>query len=216
MAVDDGPRHFEPWPSGTPELASPSTYFHTIPTGGQLSPFIRGVMENDRISPENQVFSLIFYKLGKYVFSSPDNAHPFAFPQRSSSPYFIGDETFNDSDIINNLINYEDGRKPDSLRAEVKQVEIVGRNPLPRKKDLKTILLITCQSSSPTSPKVILHSRCNYKINNGRNIRDFEHRKVERISQDASKARPFFPPSRIHLADISCGPQREDEWGKTP
>ncbi|GFV01079.1 hypothetical protein TNCV_1010001 [Trichonephila clavipes] len=33
-----------------------------------------------------------------------------AFSQRSSSPRLIEDETFNDSDIINNLINYEDGQ----------------------------------------------------------------------------------------------------------
>ncbi|GFU59474.1 hypothetical protein TNCV_3202771 [Trichonephila clavipes] len=42
-----------------------------------------------------------------------------AFSQRSSSPGLIEDETFKDSDIINNLIDYEDGQEePDSLRAE--------------------------------------------------------------------------------------------------
>ncbi|GFU13895.1 transposable element Tcb1 transposase [Trichonephila clavipes] len=41
----------------------------------------------------------------------PDNAHSVAFSQRSSSPRLIEDETFNDSDIINNLINYEDTRR---------------------------------------------------------------------------------------------------------
>ncbi|GFW44608.1 hypothetical protein TNCV_4481531 [Trichonephila clavipes] len=30
---------------------------------------------------------------------------------RESSPRLIEDETFNDSDIINNLINYEDGQE---------------------------------------------------------------------------------------------------------
>ncbi|GFX65896.1 uncharacterized protein TNCV_13171 [Trichonephila clavipes] len=41
------------------------------------------------------------------------------FSQRSSSPRLIEDETFNDSDIINNLIDYEDGQEePDSLRAD--------------------------------------------------------------------------------------------------
>ncbi|GFS51398.1 uncharacterized protein TNCV_548761 [Trichonephila clavipes] len=106
-------------------------------------------------SHESQVLPLIFYKLGKYVFSisqalspqspaplrdagvyvtpqkcshfktlcsfvikSPDNAHSVAFSQRSISPRLIEDETFNDSDIINNLINFEDGQEEsDSLRA---------------------------------------------------------------------------------------------------
>ncbi|GFV61224.1 hypothetical protein TNCV_500161 [Trichonephila clavipes] len=39
--------------------------------------------------------------------------------QRSSSLRLIEDETFNDSGIINNLIDYEDGQEePDSLRAD--------------------------------------------------------------------------------------------------
>ncbi|GFX58382.1 hypothetical protein TNCV_306721 [Trichonephila clavipes] len=42
---------------------------------------------------------------------SPDNAHSVALSQRSSSPRLIEDETFNDSDIINNLINNEDGQE---------------------------------------------------------------------------------------------------------
>ncbi|GFU37323.1 hypothetical protein TNCV_4273111 [Trichonephila clavipes] len=42
---------------------------------------------------------------------SPDNAHSVAFSQRSSSPRLIEDETFNDSDIINDLKNYEDGQE---------------------------------------------------------------------------------------------------------
>ncbi|GFY24584.1 uncharacterized protein TNCV_1016301 [Trichonephila clavipes] len=42
-----------------------------------------------------------------------------AFSQRSSSPRLIEDKTFNDSDLINNLIDYEDGQEePDSLRAD--------------------------------------------------------------------------------------------------
>ncbi|GFV65101.1 uncharacterized protein TNCV_2304081 [Trichonephila clavipes] len=50
---------------------------------------------------------------------SPDNAHSVAFSQRSSSTRLIEDETFNDSDIINNLIDYKDGQEePDSLRAD--------------------------------------------------------------------------------------------------
>ncbi|GFV53892.1 uncharacterized protein TNCV_166591 [Trichonephila clavipes] len=50
---------------------------------------------------------------------SPDNAHSVALSERSSSPRLIEDETFNDSDIMNNLIDYEDGQEePDSLRAK--------------------------------------------------------------------------------------------------
>ncbi|GFW85552.1 uncharacterized protein TNCV_852041 [Trichonephila clavipes] len=81
--------------------------------------------------PESQVLPLISHKLGKYIFStlqealficykqSPDNAHSVAFSQRSSSPRLTEDEIFNDSNIINNLILYEDGQEePDSLRAD--------------------------------------------------------------------------------------------------
>ncbi|GFS75325.1 uncharacterized protein TNCV_719861 [Trichonephila clavipes] len=50
---------------------------------------------------------------------SPDNVHSVAFSQRSSSPLLIEDETFNDSDIINNLMDYEDRQEePDSLRVD--------------------------------------------------------------------------------------------------
>ncbi|GFW02457.1 hypothetical protein TNCV_2454741 [Trichonephila clavipes] len=43
----------------------------------------------------------------------------FAFFQLSSSPRLIEDETFNDSDIMNNLIDSEDGQEePDSLRVD--------------------------------------------------------------------------------------------------
>ncbi|GFX12309.1 uncharacterized protein TNCV_63551 [Trichonephila clavipes] len=50
---------------------------------------------------------------------SPDNAHSVAFSQRSSSPHLVEDETFNDNDIINNSMDYEDGHEePDSLRAD--------------------------------------------------------------------------------------------------
>ncbi|GFX14261.1 uncharacterized protein TNCV_1767551 [Trichonephila clavipes] len=50
---------------------------------------------------------------------SQDNAHSVAFSQCSSSPRLIEDEAFNDSDIIHNLIDYEDGQEdPDSLRAD--------------------------------------------------------------------------------------------------
>ncbi|GFS66784.1 uncharacterized protein TNCV_230041 [Trichonephila clavipes] len=50
---------------------------------------------------------------------SPDNAHSVAFSRHSSSSRLIEVETFNDNDIINNLIDYEDGQEePDSLRAD--------------------------------------------------------------------------------------------------
>ncbi|GFU95967.1 hypothetical protein TNCV_253181 [Trichonephila clavipes] len=39
------------------------------------------------------------------------NSPSIAFSQRSSSPRLIEDETFNNSDNINNLINYEDGHE---------------------------------------------------------------------------------------------------------
>ncbi|PRD19947.1 UNVERIFIED_CONTAM: hypothetical protein NCL1_55980 [Trichonephila clavipes] len=53
------------------------------------------------------------------LISLSDNAHSAAFSRRSSSPRLIEDETFNDSDIINNLIDYEDGQEePDSLRTD--------------------------------------------------------------------------------------------------
>ncbi|GFX34314.1 uncharacterized protein TNCV_3226611 [Trichonephila clavipes] len=45
--------------------------------------------------------------------------HSVAFSQRSSSPRLTEDETFNDSDIIHNLINYEDGEEEqDSLKED--------------------------------------------------------------------------------------------------
>ncbi|GFX43420.1 uncharacterized protein TNCV_4874401 [Trichonephila clavipes] len=49
---------------------------------------------------------------------SPDNAHSVAFPQRSSSPRLIEDETFNYSDFINNLIDYEDGQEAGFFESE--------------------------------------------------------------------------------------------------
>ncbi|GFV95612.1 uncharacterized protein TNCV_4576131 [Trichonephila clavipes] len=69
------------------------------------------VMRNTTKSCQDALF--IGYK------QSPDNAHSVAFSQRSSSPHLIVDETFNDSDIINNMIDYEDGQEePDSLRVD--------------------------------------------------------------------------------------------------
>ncbi|GFT46494.1 uncharacterized protein TNCV_3183781 [Trichonephila clavipes] len=50
---------------------------------------------------------------------SLDNARSVAFLQRNISTHLIEDKTFNDSGIINNLIDYEDGhKKPDSLRED--------------------------------------------------------------------------------------------------
>ncbi|GFX59467.1 uncharacterized protein TNCV_2342031 [Trichonephila clavipes] len=47
-----------------------------------------------------------FKTLCSFLINSPDRAHSIiAFSQRSSSPRLIEDETFNDSDIINNLID---------------------------------------------------------------------------------------------------------------
>ncbi|GFS76708.1 hypothetical protein TNCV_1622791 [Trichonephila clavipes] len=56
--------------------------------------------------------------LATRVLPPPSDAG-FAFSQRSSNQRLIADETFNESDIINNLIYYEDGQEePDSLRAD--------------------------------------------------------------------------------------------------
>ncbi|GFT23447.1 uncharacterized protein TNCV_2017011 [Trichonephila clavipes] len=51
-----------------------------------------------------------------YYKQSPDNACLVAFSQFASSPCLIEEEIFNDSEFINNLIDYEDGQEePDSL-----------------------------------------------------------------------------------------------------
>ncbi|GFY09647.1 uncharacterized protein TNCV_381421 [Trichonephila clavipes] len=44
---------------------------------------------------------------------SPNNAHSVAFSEHTKSSRLIEDEIFNDRDIINHLIDYEEG--PDSL-----------------------------------------------------------------------------------------------------
>ncbi|GFV63378.1 uncharacterized protein TNCV_3286201 [Trichonephila clavipes] len=59
-----------------------------------------------------------FKTLCSFVIKSQDNVHSVALSQLSSNPRLIEDETFNDSDIINDLIDYEDGQEPDSLRAD--------------------------------------------------------------------------------------------------
>ncbi|GFX37751.1 hypothetical protein TNCV_3116021 [Trichonephila clavipes] len=91
-------------------------------------------MENVRTPSESQVFPLVFYKLAKCVFSVsqalvPKSPAPVmrgsAFSQRSSSPLLIEDETFKDSVIINNLIDYEDGQEEtDSLRVDKNMQEL--------------------------------------------------------------------------------------------
>ncbi|GFS74318.1 uncharacterized protein TNCV_3280061 [Trichonephila clavipes] len=50
---------------------------------------------------------------------SLNNARSIAFYQRTSSTHLLEDETSNGSDIINNLIDYEDGEEePDSSRRD--------------------------------------------------------------------------------------------------
>ncbi|GFV67223.1 uncharacterized protein TNCV_3669781 [Trichonephila clavipes] len=67
----------------------------------------------------------ICYKL------SPDNARSVAFSERSSSSCLIEDKTFNDSDIINNLVDYEDGQEePHSLSVDKLYVGIQLSNNL--------------------------------------------------------------------------------------
>ncbi|GFX62289.1 pro-Pol polyprotein [Trichonephila clavipes] len=49
---------------------------------------------------------------------SPDNAGSVALSQRANNPRLFEDETFDDSDIINNLVDYENGQEElDPLRA---------------------------------------------------------------------------------------------------
>ncbi|GFX97857.1 uncharacterized protein TNCV_4905081 [Trichonephila clavipes] len=49
---------------------------------------------------------------------SPDNVRTFSLSQRANRPRLIEEKTFNDNDIINSLIDYEDGQEePDSLIA---------------------------------------------------------------------------------------------------
>ncbi|GFV85503.1 uncharacterized protein TNCV_3773271 [Trichonephila clavipes] len=55
---------------------------------------------------------------GKNYQTSTDKANSVAFSQRSSSPRLVEDETFDDSDIINNSMDYEDEQEPNSLRAD--------------------------------------------------------------------------------------------------
>ncbi|GFU51082.1 uncharacterized protein TNCV_1934811 [Trichonephila clavipes] len=62
---------------------------------------------------------------------SPYKAGSVAFSQSANSPCLIEDETFNDSDIINNLIDYEDGEEElDSWRVDKIYVGIQLSNKL--------------------------------------------------------------------------------------
>ncbi|GFW94558.1 uncharacterized protein TNCV_4245991 [Trichonephila clavipes] len=104
----------------TPELEPSAPYFNSTPMGRKsgLEPLescppsvIRGIYYATENVDEDALF--ICYE------QSSDNAHSIAFSQRSSSPCLIEDETCHDSDIISNLINYQDGQgEPDSLRAD--------------------------------------------------------------------------------------------------
>ncbi|GFV40887.1 hypothetical protein TNCV_1637711 [Trichonephila clavipes] len=49
---------------------------------------------------------------------SPDNVRSVAFSQLAHSPRLIEDEIFNDRDIMNNMIDYEDGREEHSLKVD--------------------------------------------------------------------------------------------------
>ncbi|GFS57879.1 uncharacterized protein TNCV_2909621 [Trichonephila clavipes] len=66
---------------------------------------------------------------------TPDNAHSVAFTQCSSSPRLIEDETFIDSDIINNLIDYEDEQEEPGMvnmlfKQEKKLADVYGEEVL--------------------------------------------------------------------------------------
>ncbi|GFU51203.1 uncharacterized protein TNCV_966911 [Trichonephila clavipes] len=60
----------------------------------------------------------IIYTSRRSVHLSPDNARSVAFSQRANSLRLIEDEFFQDSDIINNLVDYEVQQEPDSLRVD--------------------------------------------------------------------------------------------------
>ncbi|GFT22900.1 uncharacterized protein TNCV_1857201 [Trichonephila clavipes] len=63
---------------------------------------------------------------------SPDNARSVAFSQRAIGLCLIEDEIFNDSDITNNFIDYEDGQEePDSSRGD----KIYAKNQLSNKSE---------------------------------------------------------------------------------
>ncbi|PRD32135.1 UNVERIFIED_CONTAM: hypothetical protein NCL1_21395 [Trichonephila clavipes] len=60
---------------------------------------------------------LICYK------QSPDNARSVALSLRANIPRLVEDETFNDSDIINNLIDYEDGQEEPNSCGQLKYMQ---------------------------------------------------------------------------------------------
>ncbi|GFT52952.1 hypothetical protein TNCV_1460521 [Trichonephila clavipes] len=56
---------------------------------------------------------------------SLDNVRSVVFSQSTSSTHLIEDEIFNDRDIMNNLVDYEDEQEePDFLRADTIYAEI--------------------------------------------------------------------------------------------
>ncbi|GFT21786.1 uncharacterized protein TNCV_2970251 [Trichonephila clavipes] len=86
--------------------------------------------------PETRGFRGVRYATAIYIFPlqdtlficyelSLDNARSVTFSQRANSPLSIEDETLNDGDIINKLIDYVDGQEePDSLQADKIYTEI--------------------------------------------------------------------------------------------
>ncbi|GFS49696.1 transposable element Tcb1 transposase [Trichonephila clavipes] len=64
------------------------------------------------LSPIEYMWSMLAQQLAR-------NTPPVVTSDQLSNPRLIEDETFNDSDITNNLVDYEDGQEePDSLRAD--------------------------------------------------------------------------------------------------
>ncbi|GFX53753.1 hypothetical protein TNCV_1596991 [Trichonephila clavipes] len=54
---------------------------------------------------------------------SLDKARSITFSQRSSSKRLLEDETFNDNEVINNFIDYEEQQEePDSRRTDIIQL----------------------------------------------------------------------------------------------
>ncbi|GFX50002.1 hypothetical protein TNCV_2374911 [Trichonephila clavipes] len=82
---------------------------------GPRSDYVR---QHSRTSAFNA--TIVGSNSGTRFLEGPSGGSPH-FPEllQLSSPRLIEDETFNDSDIKNNLIDYEDGlEEPDSLRGD--------------------------------------------------------------------------------------------------
>ncbi|GFW61458.1 uncharacterized protein TNCV_347061 [Trichonephila clavipes] len=91
---------------------------------------------------------------------SLDNARSIAFSQRTSSTCLIEDETFNDSDLINNLIDYEVGQeKPYSLR----EIQYMQRFDIPSNRKKHFLKIDTDSERSLKFQKELRSCRSGYR-----------------------------------------------------